>query len=70
MKDIINTDQTGKLPQNSSQGKIYHMIVHDIDSNSTWVEPIKDITEREMMIGRTQKLKLTKLCGILTKHQV
>ena len=46
------------------------MVIHNIDRNSTCVEPIKDITEGEMLLGRTKTLELMKLCGIIPKHQV
>ena len=41
MKNTMYTDQTEQLPHSSSQGKRYHMIIHDIDNNSTWAETIK-----------------------------
>ena len=69
-ENIMYTDHTGKLPHFSSWGNRYHMIIHNIDSNSTWVEPIKDRIEGEMMIGRTHALKFMKVCGIIPKHQV
>ena len=40
-KATIYTDQTGKFPQRSSRGNKYQMLLHDIDSNSTWVELMK-----------------------------
>ena len=69
-ENIMYTDHTGKLPHFSSWGNRYHMIIHDIDSNSIWVEPIKDRTEGEKMIGRTGELEQMKLCGIQQKNQV
>ena len=46
------------------------MIIHDIDTNSTWLEPIKDRTEGEMILGRSRSLERMKLCGILPKNKV
>ena len=46
------------------------MVVHDIDSNSTWVEPMKNRTEGEMILARRRKLARMKLQNIIPKHQV
>ena len=43
LKGKIYTDQTGKLPHHFSRGNKYQMIVHKIDDNSTWIEPMKKI---------------------------
>jgi len=51
------TDQTGKFPHSSSRGNNYQMIVHEIDGNSTWVEPMKNRTEGEMILARRRALK-------------
>ena len=64
------TDQTGKFPYSSSWVNRYHIVIHDIYSNSAWVKPIKDITEVVIMLGRTRALKCMKLCGIRSKRQV
>ena len=39
-KSTIYTDQTGQFPQRSSRGNKYQMLLHNIDSNSTCVDPI------------------------------
>ena len=39
-KASIYTDQTGQFPQRSIRGNKYQMFLHNIDRNSTWVEPI------------------------------
>jgi len=44
-------DQTGKFPHASSQGNNYQMIVHEIDDNSTWVEPMKNMMKEEMILA-------------------
>ena len=64
------TDQTGRFPQQSSRGNNYQMILHDIDSNSTWVEPMKNRTEGEMILGRRRALARMKVQGITPSHQV
>ena len=64
------TDQTGKFPQSSSRGNNYQMIIHEIDGNSTWVEPMKNRTEGEMILARRRALARMKIQGIVPKHQV
>ena len=39
------TDQTGKFPHRSSRGNRYQMILHEIDGNSAWIEPMKNKIE-------------------------
>ena len=46
------------------------MILHDIDSNSTWVEPMKNRTEGEMILARQQALARMRIQGIIPSHQV
>ena len=46
------------------------MVVNDIDSNSTWVEPMKNRTEGEMILTRQRALARMKLQGIIPKHEV
>ncbi len=41
----IYADQTGDFPCISSQGNRSIMLLHHIDSNSFWVEPLKNQTE-------------------------
>ena len=46
------------------------MILHDIDSNSTWVEPMKNRTKGEMILARRRALARMKIQGIVPTHQV
>ena len=69
-REKMFSDQTGKLLHISSKGNTYHMIVHEIDGNSTWIEPMKNKTEGEMIISRRRSLEIIKLQGIFPKHQV
>ena len=69
-KATLFTDQTGRFPQQSSRGNNYQMILHDIDSNSTWVEPMKNRTEGEMILARRRALARMGTQGIVPVHQV
>ena len=64
------TDQAGHSPQQSSRGNNYQMILNNIDSNSTWVEPMKNRTEGEMILARRRALARMKVQGIVPAHQV
>ena len=46
------------------------MIVHDIDSGSLWIEPMKNRSKGEMILSRHHALARMKLQGIVPKHQV
>ena len=50
-RETIFTDQTGKFTIRSSRGNQYQMIVHDIDSSSSWIGPMKNRTEGEMILS-------------------
>ena len=43
-KKTFYTNQTGKFPYISSRGNQYHIILHEIDGNSNWIEPMKNKT--------------------------
>ena len=44
-KDTMYTYQKGKFTHVSSQGNRYMMVLTHIDSDSIWVEPLKNRTE-------------------------
>jgi hypothetical protein len=64
------SDQTGLFPQVSSLGNKYIMVIHNIDSNSSWVEALKNSTGGELFLGCTQALERMQKAGIIPKHQV
>ena len=69
-KEVMYTDQTGKFPHMSSRGNKYTMVLTEIDTNSIWVEAMKNKTEGEMILARRRALARMKRCGILPKKQV
>ena len=69
-KETMYTDQTGKFPHVSSQGDRYMMVLAHIDSDSIWVEPMKNRTEGGMMLSRKRALKRMHSVGIIPKRQV
>ena len=64
------TDQTGISPQQSSRGNNYQMVMYDIDSSSTWVEPMKNRTGGKMILARRRALNRMRLQSIVPTHQV
>ena len=70
MQRTLFTKQTVKLPQTSSQGNKYHMILHKIDSNSTWVKPMKNRNKGEIIAARKRSLTKMRLCDLNPKHQI
>ena len=64
------TYQTVKFPHRSIQGNIYQMILHEIDSNSTCIEPMKNIIEGNMILAWRRALERMKVQGIVPTRQV
>ena len=46
------------------------MILHEIGGNSTWIEPMTNKTDREMILARRRALERMKVQGIVPNHQV
>ena len=69
-RDTIYTDQTSDFPHIPSRGKNYQILIHEIDGNSTWVEPMKNKTQGEMINARRRALLRMKLQCIVPLHQI
>ncbi len=46
------------------------MILHNVDSNSSWVEALKDNTSGELILARARALECMRKAGIVPKHQI
>ena len=46
------------------------MILNDVDSNSSWVEALKDNTGGELILVQAQALERMQKVGIIPKHQI
>ncbi len=55
-KATMYSDQTGKFPAVSSKGNKYVMVLHDINSNLSWAEPMKNQTGGELILARNWAL--------------
>ena len=62
MSCTLYTDQTGKFLRTSSRDNKYQMILHEIDSNSKWIEPMKNKTKADIIIARERALTRIYLC--------
>jgi hypothetical protein len=49
LRNMMYTDQTGKFPHISSLRNQYIMILHDVDSNSSWAEAMKNNTKGKLI---------------------
>jgi hypothetical protein len=57
LKKTMYSDQTGRFPQVFSLGNKYIMVIHDVDSNSLWVEALKDNTGGKLILAHAQALE-------------
>ncbi len=55
-KATMYSDQTGKFPTVSSEGNKYVMVLHNLDSNLSWAEPMRNQTGGELILARNRVL--------------
>jgi hypothetical protein len=60
-------DQTGDFPHISSHGNRLIMLLHHVDSNSMWVEPLKNQKESTLIAAQMRALEQMRQQEILTK---
>jgi hypothetical protein len=70
LKSTMYTNQTGLFPQISSLGNRYVMILHNVDSNSSRVEALKNNTNNKLILARAQAQECMRKAGIVPKHQI
>jgi hypothetical protein len=64
------SDQTGCFPQVSSLGNKYIMVIHNVNSNCSWVEALKDNIGGKLTLARARALEQMRKAGIVPKNQV
>ncbi len=69
LSNTMFSNQTGEFPFVSSRNNKFIIIVHHVDSNSTWVEPLKNQLEGTLIEAHTKILKQMRRQGIAPKHQ-
>ncbi len=70
LSNTMFSNQTGEFPFVSSRINKFIMIVHQVDSNSMWVEPLKNQLEGTLIAARTKILEQMRRQGIVPKHQI
>ena len=56
LKDTLYMDQTGHFPFVSSLGNCYIMILHHVDSNSSWSKALKNNSKGKLILARHHAL--------------
>jgi hypothetical protein len=56
LKDTMYTDQMGHFPFVSSLGNRYIMILHHVDSNSSWSKALKNNSKGKLILARRRAL--------------
>ena len=69
-RDTVYTDLTGKFSPCSSRGNNYQLIGVDIDSNSSWIEPVRSRSTNNLITARCAVLTCMKAQGIVPQHQI
>jgi hypothetical protein len=66
----LYADQTGDFPHVSSHGNRSIMLLHHVNSNSMWVEPLKNQKEPTLIAAQMRALEQMRRQGIVPKHQI
>jgi hypothetical protein len=66
----LYTDQTGDFPHVSSHGNRLIMLLHHVNSNSMWVEPLKNQKEPMLIVAQMRALEQMRQQGTVPKHQI
>jgi hypothetical protein len=56
VKSLMYADQTGLFPTVLSLGNKYIMILHHVDSNSSWLEAMQNQSGSKLILARAQAL--------------
>ncbi len=70
VKSLMYADQTGLFPAVSSLRNKYVMILHHVDSNSSWVEAIRNQSGGKLILARACALARMRRRGLIPKHQI
>jgi hypothetical protein len=70
LKDTMYTDQTGYFPFESSHGIHYIMILHHVDSNSSWSKALKNNSKGKLILAHHCALTQMAQRGIVLGHQI
>jgi len=70
VKSLMYADQTGLFPAISSLCNKYVMILHHVDSNSSWVEAMRNQSGSKLIIARARALARMQCRELIPKHQI
>ncbi len=70
VKSLMYEDQTGLFLAVSSLGNKYVMILHHVDSNSSWSEAMQNQLGGELILARARALARMQHRGLIPKHQI
>jgi hypothetical protein len=70
LKDTMYMDQMGRFPFVSSLGNHYIMILHHVDSNSSWSKTLKNNSKGKLTLARRRALAQMAQHGIVPQHQI
>jgi hypothetical protein len=70
LKDTMYMDQTGHFPFVSSLGNHYIMILHHMNSNSSWSKALKNNSEGLLILANHCAIAQMAQRGIVPRHQI
>jgi hypothetical protein len=70
VKSLMYADQTRFFLAVWSLGNKYVMILHYVDSNSSWLEAMQNQSGGELILAPSQALAQMQRCGLIPKHQI
>ena len=70
VKSLMYADQTGLFPAVSSLGNKYVMILHHVDSNSSWSEAMRNQSGGKLILARAHALAWMRRRGLIPKQQI
>jgi hypothetical protein len=70
VKSLMYADQTGLFLAVSSLGNKYVMILHHVDSNSSWLEAMQNQSGGELILAHARALARMQCHGLIPKHQI
>jgi len=70
VKSLMYAVQTGLFPAVSSLGNKYIMILHHVDSNSSWAEAMRNQSGDELILTRARALARMRCRGLIPNHQI
>jgi hypothetical protein len=68
VKSLMYADQTGLFPAVSRLGNKYVMLLHHVDSNSSWSKAMQNQSGGKLILARARALSRMQRRGLIPKH--